>query len=98
MTAFNSLFQTFTPEQVVSLMSDSVASRLEDPRFRRVVHRLFERFTAEDIVGLMNNSVAARLLSPIFLDELIWLGEDAKNRRMLRTLIKQHPVVKLQRT
>merc|ERR1712066_163843 len=97
MTAFTSLFETFTPDQVVTLMSGSVAARLKDPRFRKVVHRLFERFTAEDIVRIMNDSVAARLLSPNFLEELMSLGEDAKSRRMVSNLAKKHPVVKLQR-
>ena len=48
----NALFDRFTSEHVVTLMSNSVAARLEDPRFMTAFNAVPDRFTSEQVVTL----------------------------------------------
>ena len=45
MKFLNALFKNFSAEQFVTLMSDSCAARLVDPRFGKSVNALFENLS-----------------------------------------------------
>ena len=52
--------------KIVTLMSNSVAARLEKPAFMKAFNSLSEKFCAAQIVTLMSDNVAARLVNPDF--------------------------------
>ena len=70
-----SLFK-FTTKQLVTLMSNSVASRVTDPVFVNALKSLKTdmAFTTEQLVTLMSSdSVASRITKPEFIDAMIRL-------------------------
>ena len=93
MEASSGLVKKFTAEQIVTLMSDSLAARLEKLRFQQALNRLREEIGAETSARFLDGSVAARLLSSEFLEVLIALGNQVGNRRLVRELIRKHAVV-----
>ena len=68
----------FTAEQIVTLMSGSLAVRLEKPSFMEAFNGLSDKFTTEQIVTLRSGSLAARLEKPRFMEAYSGLHESPR--------------------
>merc|ERR1740121_273860 len=97
MEAFNALFQKFTAEQVVTLMSNSVAARLEDPNWMEAFNALFQKLTAEQVVTLMSGSVAARLEDPNWMEAFNALFQEFTAEQVV-TLMSDSVAARLKRS
>ena len=51
------LFERFRAEQMIALMNDSLAARLEKSKVMEVFHGLLEKYSVEQIVIIMSASL-----------------------------------------